>query len=477
MAAAEVTKPPNEDDEAWLYGDADQKKATDTGAAGDDAPASSLSVEAEPFQPKKTDDKEAGELSGEEEAAKDEDDDDDSDDDVQVTIGDIKTGAAAYEAAPRNLFKATAYAKSGPASGVKAPAKGVDVEAQGTINGVSTLEFDIDSLKNEEKPWRKPGADVTDYFNYGFNEDTWMQYCEKQRRMRLESGANKVFVHHGQGAQGAPPKPDTTPKTQGNILVLSSTSPARNYKAGPPPQRKVSGTIDVIGGSAQSSRRVDSEPHPPGLPSDGLMNPDFKKPYPQPVPPPGVAPSMQPVPQHEYPVPPPGMPPPGMPPPGMPPPPGVPPPGVPPPGYGPPPSFYPPPGAGPPPPDRGPPPGFEDRPPYGYEGPPPSFSPYSGGPPPHPGGPPPNWDPRPGGGYPSNQPPPWEYNRDRSPARSDSYYDSSSDSEGERSSSRFNSSGGSGTRDRSRDSYERDSRYRRERRQPHRDREDRHRRR
>jgi hypothetical protein len=27
----------------------------------------------------------------------------------------------------------------------------------------------------EEKPWREPGVDITDYFNYGFNENTWKQ--------------------------------------------------------------------------------------------------------------------------------------------------------------------------------------------------------------------------------------------------------------------------------------------------------------
>jgi len=55
------------------------------------------------------------------------------------------------------------------------------------INGVPAHEFSVDSL--EEKPWRKPGADITDYFNYGFNESTWQAYCERQRRMRMESGA------------------------------------------------------------------------------------------------------------------------------------------------------------------------------------------------------------------------------------------------------------------------------------------------
>ena len=39
------------------------------------------------------------------------------------------------------------------------------------------------------------GADITDYFNYGFTEDTWKQYCEKQRRMRMElQMPKKIFV-------------------------------------------------------------------------------------------------------------------------------------------------------------------------------------------------------------------------------------------------------------------------------------------
>lgn len=29
------------------------------------------------------------------------------------------------------------------------------------------------------------GADLSDYFNYGFNEDTWKAYCEKQKKLRM----------------------------------------------------------------------------------------------------------------------------------------------------------------------------------------------------------------------------------------------------------------------------------------------------
>lgn len=35
--------------------------------------------------------------------------------------------------------------------------KGVDVDAIGTINGVSTYDFDLDGIQAEDKPWRKPG--------------------------------------------------------------------------------------------------------------------------------------------------------------------------------------------------------------------------------------------------------------------------------------------------------------------------------
>lgn len=37
------------------------------------------------------------------------------------------------------------------------------------------------------------GADITDYFNYGFTEETWKLYCERQRQMKSEvSQLNKT---------------------------------------------------------------------------------------------------------------------------------------------------------------------------------------------------------------------------------------------------------------------------------------------
>ena len=69
--------------------------------------------------------------------------------------------------------------------GEQAPAKEGDegatagAAAPGIVN---PFEYDISSM--EDKPWRKPGADLTDWFNYGFNEETWQAYCQKQVELR-----------------------------------------------------------------------------------------------------------------------------------------------------------------------------------------------------------------------------------------------------------------------------------------------------
>lgn len=130
-----------------------------------------------------------GDKSGDSKNADDnegEDSDSDDDDDINVVIGDIKSGPT-YNIKHRGQIIASGAPN---AAGAKQPAGKFNIEefeSVGTIAGVAAHEFSIDSL--EDKPWRKPGADITDYFNYGFNEDTWRSYCERQKRFRVaESG-------------------------------------------------------------------------------------------------------------------------------------------------------------------------------------------------------------------------------------------------------------------------------------------------
>ncbi|XP_067843570.1 pre-mRNA 3'-end-processing factor FIP1 isoform X3 [Heptranchias perlo] len=194
---------------------------------------------------------------GEDESDSDSDDDDD---DVQVTIGDIKTGAPQYTygVTPVNLNIKSSGRLYG--SGTKA-GKGVDLDAPGDINGIPTLEIDLDSF--EDKPWRKPGADLSDYFNYGFNEETWKAYCEKQKRLRmgleplpLTSTTNRITVQ--QGRTGNPEKEPEIPPPK-----MDFPSPPNRFRAGPPPnrseprQRRLSGSIEVIGGQLITIARVE----------------------------------------------------------------------------------------------------------------------------------------------------------------------------------------------------------------------------
>lgn len=49
-------------------------------------------------------------------------------------------------------------------------------------------------LPENDKPWRRPGADVSDFFNYGFDEFTWTLYAQKQEQIKSESqNSKKMF--------------------------------------------------------------------------------------------------------------------------------------------------------------------------------------------------------------------------------------------------------------------------------------------
>lgn len=48
----------------------------------------------------------------------------------------------------------------------------------------SLFNSDIDSIS--DKPWRRPGVDLTDYFNYGFDEETWKYYAALQIQLRMK---------------------------------------------------------------------------------------------------------------------------------------------------------------------------------------------------------------------------------------------------------------------------------------------------
>lgn len=155
------------------------------------------------------------------------DSDDNDDDDINVVIGDIKSGST-YNIKQRPPLLGPGGTTVLPDKSKQAPGKfSIDeFECVGTISGVPAHEFSIDSL--DEKPWRKPGADITDYFNYGFNEDTWRAYCERQKQMRLnESGVGL------QGLSAGLPPSHRMMDPRGDRMAMGGGGGDRGDRGGP----------------------------------------------------------------------------------------------------------------------------------------------------------------------------------------------------------------------------------------------------
>ncbi|KAM7155533.1 pre-mRNA 3'-end-processing factor FIP1 isoform 11-T11 [Molossus nigricans] len=348
-----------DEEEEWLYGDENEvERPEEENTSANNPPSGTEDETAENGVPKPK--------VTETEDDSDSDSDDDEDD-VHVTIGDIKTGApqyGSYGTAPVNLNIKTGGRVYGT-TGTKV--KGVDLDAPGSINGVPLLEVDLDSF--EDKPWRKPGADLSDYFNYGFNEDTWKAYCEKQKRIRMglevipvTSTTNKITVQ--QGRTGNSEKEAALPSTKAEFtspppLFKTGLPPSRNStssqsqtssasrkanssvgkwqdrygRAESPDLRRLPGAIDVIGQTitisrVEGRRRANENSNIQVLSERSATEVDNNFSKPPPFFPPGAPPTHLPPPPFLPPPPTVSTAPPLIPPPGFPPPPGAPPPSL-----------------------------------------------------------------------------------------------------------------------------------------------------
>ncbi|XP_038572438.1 pre-mRNA 3'-end-processing factor FIP1 isoform X1 [Micropterus salmoides] len=117
--------------------------------------------------------------------------------------------------------------------------KGLDMEAIDNIPGIPELKVNA-----EEKPWRKAGADLSDYFNYGFDEESWSAYCKKQSKVRTANRklCTKIMVQKGH-TRHEEKESCSTCHSSGSSTILAT--------------RQSSVTADVIGGRPGSSTRVE----------------------------------------------------------------------------------------------------------------------------------------------------------------------------------------------------------------------------
>merc|ERR1719160_2476575 len=110
-------------------------------------------------------------------------------------------------------------APSADQSSAAASKSTVDIDADpiyplpsGEGKPITQVTIDTD-LPDNDKPWRRPGTDISDYFNYGFDEFTWALYAAKQESLRGEygqDGGNKMMdmMMGGGGMPGMDGMPD-----------------------------------------------------------------------------------------------------------------------------------------------------------------------------------------------------------------------------------------------------------------------------
>ncbi|KAL8235009.1 hypothetical protein R6Q59_021109 [Mikania micrantha] len=72
------------------------------------------------------------------------------------------------------------------------------------------FEVDIDGF--EEKPWRLQGIDISDFFNFGMNEETWKEYCKQLEQHRLEATMQSKIRVYESGRTEQEYDPDLPPE-------------------------------------------------------------------------------------------------------------------------------------------------------------------------------------------------------------------------------------------------------------------------
>ncbi|KAG2535584.1 FIP1[V]-like protein [Panicum virgatum] len=73
--------------------------------------------------------------------------------------------------------------------------------------------FDIDvDTAFEEKPWKYPGADISDFFNFGLDEEKWKDFCKQLDQLRIESTMQSRIRVYESGRSEQDYDPDLPPE-------------------------------------------------------------------------------------------------------------------------------------------------------------------------------------------------------------------------------------------------------------------------
>ncbi|RKF61030.1 Pre-mRNA polyadenylation factor FIP1 [Erysiphe neolycopersici] len=112
---------------------------------------------------------------------------------LKTTSGDTSSKTTVKKASGRSVTQVSGADLPGFATSK------IDVNAKPIYEpaGKPITQINIDEdLPENEKPWRRPGTDITDYFNYGFDEFSWALYASKQETVRSEYSADKIALNN-----------------------------------------------------------------------------------------------------------------------------------------------------------------------------------------------------------------------------------------------------------------------------------------
>ena len=89
------------------------------------------------------------------------------------------------------------------------------------LNVRSALDIDIEKLPS--KPWRTPDANISDYFNYGMDEASWLEYRKEQLKLRektVSDGGSTDMTNQTQMFQQQQQQMMTTPQQRQQQLLM-----------------------------------------------------------------------------------------------------------------------------------------------------------------------------------------------------------------------------------------------------------------
>lgn len=151
-----------------------------------------------------TNDKSVEPTEEEEQPDDDDSEEESSDDDIDIVIGDTpatSSGSAVQKLAPSTATtEGDGDAQSTTIISNNQVKESLDINKVAELDGKPLTQVDLEKLK--DKPWRIPGSDISDYFNYGFDEISWTAYCCKQDKLRGEFNPKKLMEQIMGGLNG-----------------------------------------------------------------------------------------------------------------------------------------------------------------------------------------------------------------------------------------------------------------------------------